>query len=307
MRGIIQYVRRGLLTAINQSPIWKFVSDNLIEDSGIIDPTNNWVATGDFSFVAGRGAFFYADSQEGMIRPEDQFFQNFITKGQYYVLSFKVENLQTNGLAFINPTNINKDVVNEFGNNNYLTFDAPNGRLIEEGYNAVLLKIPLGGSYVQNFAIYSTTSATNGFFIDNIQLHKVDPNMIKPLRIYNRVIPKPVFPFIHIYSDTQEETLNNQQNPINEVVTKIEVVDRVIGSGGGELVLNNIVGQITYALKVNLNTWFRQQNNNFTTDFNNINNTEITNIAVKYFQDADEDHYYFRAIISVTNVVEEIN
>ena len=89
MRGIIQYVRRGLLTAINQSPIYKFVSDNLIEDSGLIDPTNNWVATGDFSFVAGRGAFYYADSNEGMIRPEDQFFQNYITKGQYYVLSFE--------------------------------------------------------------------------------------------------------------------------------------------------------------------------------------------------------------------------
>ena len=78
MRGIIQYVRRGLLTAINQSPIYKFVSDNLIDDSGLIDPTNNWVATGDFSFVAGQGAFYYADSNEGMIRPEDQFFQNWI-------------------------------------------------------------------------------------------------------------------------------------------------------------------------------------------------------------------------------------
>lgn len=307
MRGIIQYVRRGLLKAIKQVPIFKQISDNLIEDSGMIDPTNNWVATGDYSFVAGRGAFYYADSQEGMIRPEDQFFYNYITKGQFYSLSFKIESVQTNAVGILIPTNINRDVVNEFGNNNYLTYDAPFGQAVNSGYNSILLKIPAGGTYQTDFAIYSTTGSTNAFYLDNVQLHKVDPYMIKPLRLYNRVIPKPVFPFIHIYSDTQEKTLLNQQNPINEVVTKIEVVDRVIGSGGGELVLNNIVGQITYALKINLNTWFRQQNNNFTTDWNNINNTDITNIAVKYFQDADEDHYYFRAIISVTNVVEEIN
>ena len=314
MRGIIQYVRRALIMALKgKSKIYKLIGENLIKDSGMTNPTNYWVASGDFSFVAGRGAFKYTDDQDGMIRPEDQFFYNNLTKGKYYILSFVLDPVQVGAVGKIIPTNVNKDVINEFGNDNYFPTDRPFGGLFGAGYNSVLLKIPTGGTWQTDFAIYSDSGSTNGFFIDNVQLHEVDQNMFQPLIVYNRVIPKPVFPFIHIYSDTQEETLSNQQNTINEVVTKIEVVDRVIGSGGGEMVLNNIVGQITYAIEQNLNTEAQKQmlRPHFIgtdgTDYNNLSNTKITNIAVKYFQDADEDHYYFRAIISVTMLIEEIN
>lgn len=116
--------------------------------------------------------------------------------------------------------------------------------------------------------------------------------------IYNRVPTNANYPFIRVYGLSTNQVDDNQSKYNVECITRIEVVTRFDGDSGGELTANDIMNQITNLLVTKNQSAFDLSSYNF-------NCYTSTNSGVTYLEQDTSDHTYFRAILELSNKIEQ--
>ena len=117
--------------------------------------------------------------------------------------------------------------------------------------------------------------------------------------IYNRVPTNATYPFIRVYSVSNDETDQNQSSFTMETITRIECVTRFVSDSGGELDSNLMVSQCLKQLRTRSANYIDLTSNGF-------NVYTSVNEGVRYLQDDLSDFTYFRAIIELSNKIEQI-
>jgi hypothetical protein len=107
------------------------------------------------------------------------------------------------------------------------------------------------------------------------------------ISVYNRVPSNSVYPFIRVYGLSTNAIDDNQSKYNVECITRVEVVTRFDGDSGGDLDANNIMSQITDLLISNCYA--------------------VQNSGIQYLEEDLSDHTYFRAILELSNKVEQTN
>jgi len=117
--------------------------------------------------------------------------------------------------------------------------------------------------------------------------------------IYGRVPSNAAYPFVRVYSVSNNEVDQNQTTFNTEVITRIEVITRFESDSGGELDCNLIVDECLSLLRARSAGYFDLTDQGF-------NVYTSMNEGIKYLEDDFSDHTYFRAIIELSNRVEQI-
>lgn len=117
--------------------------------------------------------------------------------------------------------------------------------------------------------------------------------------IYGRVPTDATYPFVRIYSVSNDEIDQNRSSYNMEVITRIEVVTRFESDSGGELDCNLIVDECLSLLRTRSAGYFDLTEQGF-------NVYTSVNEGIKYLEDDFSDHTYFRAIIELSNRVQQI-
>jgi|TARA_R110002020_G_scaffold390072_4_gene600570 hypothetical protein len=117
---------------------------------------------------------------------------------------------------------------------------------------------------------------------------------------YNRVPSDTTYPFVRVYGLSTSQIDDNQSKYNVECITRIEVVTRFLGDVGGDLDANDIMTQI-------MNLLITKNQSAFDLSADNFNCYAVTNNGVTYLQDDLTDHTYFRAILELSNKVEQIS
>lgn len=117
--------------------------------------------------------------------------------------------------------------------------------------------------------------------------------------IYGRVPSDATYPFVRIYSVSNDEIDQNRTSYNMEVITRIEVVTRFESDSGGELDCNLIVDECLSLLRTRSAGYFDLTEQGF-------NVYTSVNEGIKYLEDDFSDHTYFRAIIELSNRVQQI-
>ncbi len=117
--------------------------------------------------------------------------------------------------------------------------------------------------------------------------------------IYNRVPTNASYPYIRVYSVSNDETDQNQSSFTMETITRVECVTRFVSDSGGELDCNRMVSQCLNLLRTRSANYI-----DLTSDGFNVYTS--VNEGVNYLQDDLTDHTYFRAIIEISNKIEQI-
>lgn len=118
--------------------------------------------------------------------------------------------------------------------------------------------------------------------------------------IYGRVPTNASYPFIRVYSLSNDETDQNQTSFTTETITRIECVTRFASDDGGELDSNIMVSKCLELLRTRSANYIDLSANGF-------NVYTSVNEGVKYLQDDLSDFTYFRAIIEISNKIEQID
>ena len=118
--------------------------------------------------------------------------------------------------------------------------------------------------------------------------------------IYGRVPTNASYPFIRVYSLSNDETDQNQTSFTTETITRVECVTRFTSDDGGELDSNLMVSKCLELLRTRSANYIDLSANGF-------NVYTSVNEGVKYLQDDLSDFTYFRAIIEISNKIEQID
>ena len=118
--------------------------------------------------------------------------------------------------------------------------------------------------------------------------------------IYGRVPTNASYPFIRVYSLSNDETDQNQTSFTTETITRVECVTRFASDDGGELDSNIMVSKCLELLRTRSANYIDLSANGF-------NVYTSVNEGVKYLQDDLSDFTYFRAIIEISNKIEQID
>ena len=116
--------------------------------------------------------------------------------------------------------------------------------------------------------------------------------------VYNRVPSSASYPYIRVYGLSTNAIDDNQSKYNVECITRIEVVTRFKGDVGGDLDANTIMSAITNLLVSKNQSAFDLSSYNF-------NCYAVQNSGITYLQDDLIDHTYFRAILELSNKVEQ--
>jgi hypothetical protein len=116
--------------------------------------------------------------------------------------------------------------------------------------------------------------------------------------IYNRVPSDASFPYIRIYSVSNDEIDQNQTNYITEVITRLEVVTRFTGDSGGELDSNLITDEVLELVRTRTSSYINLDDEGF-----NVFTTQIE--TINYLEEDASDYTYYRVIIEVSNRIEQ--
>ena len=108
-----------------------------------------------------------------------------------------------------------------------------------------------------------------------------------------------VYPYIRVYGLSTNAIDDNQSKYNVECITRIEVVTRFESDSGGDLNANTIMNDI-----INLLITKNQSAFNLASD--NFNCYAVENSGITYLQEDLSDHTYFRAILELSNKVEQI-
>ena len=117
--------------------------------------------------------------------------------------------------------------------------------------------------------------------------------------IYGRVPTNASYPFIRVYSLSNDETDQNQTSFTTETITRIECVTRYSSNDGGELDVNIMVEGCLSILRTRSGGYFNLNSDGF-------NVYTSVNEGVKYLEDDLSDFTYYRAIIELSNKIEQI-
>ena len=140
-------------------------------------------------------------------------------------------------------------------------------------------------------------------YIRKAFIEKLTSNVIingSAVPVYNRVPTHTNYPFIRVYSVSNAETDQNQTSFNLETITRVECVTRFASDDGGELDTNLMVSQCLEQLRTRSANYIDIKANGF-------NIYTSVNEGVKYLQDDLSDFTYFRAIIEISNKIEQIN
>ncbi len=118
--------------------------------------------------------------------------------------------------------------------------------------------------------------------------------------IYNRIPSDASFPYIRIYSVSNDETDQNQTNYITEVITRLEVITRFTGDSGGELDSNLITDEILQLVRTRSADYINLDEEGF-----NVYTSQIE--SINYLEEDASDYTYFRVVIEVSNRIEKRN
>ena len=116
--------------------------------------------------------------------------------------------------------------------------------------------------------------------------------------VYNRVPSTQDEPYIIVYSVETAGVTPNQTDFIYECITRIEVVTSFFADSGGELQCNSIVNTILGLIKTSTTDFFDLTSQNF-----NVY-TSVLN-GVSYSEEEDEEKTYFKALIDISNRVQQ--
>lgn len=116
--------------------------------------------------------------------------------------------------------------------------------------------------------------------------------------IYNRIPSDASFPYIRIYSVSNDETDQNQTNYITEVITRLEVITRFTGDSGGELDSNLITDEILQLVRTRSADYINLDEEGF-----NVYTSQIE--GINYLEEDASDYTYFRVVIEVSNRIEQ--
>jgi hypothetical protein len=117
---------------------------------------------------------------------------------------------------------------------------------------------------------------------------------------YNRVPNNVSFPYVRVYGLSTNAIDDNQTKYNVECITRIEVVTRFQSTTGGDLQANTIMSDI-------MNLIISKNQSAFDLTSNNFNCYAVQNSGVTYLQEDLTDHTYFRAILELSNKVEQTN
>tara|TARA_R110000744_G_scaffold13771_1_gene39831 strand:- start:697 stop:1137 length:441 start_codon:yes stop_codon:yes gene_type:complete len=116
--------------------------------------------------------------------------------------------------------------------------------------------------------------------------------------IYNRVPSGAAYPYIRVYGLSTNAIDDNKSKYNVECITRVEVITRFSGSSGGDLDANTIMSAIT-------NLLVSKNQSGFDLSSDNFNCYAVQNEGVTYLEDDLVDHTYFRAILELSNKVEQ--
>ena len=117
--------------------------------------------------------------------------------------------------------------------------------------------------------------------------------------VYGRVPNDATFPHIRVYSVSNNEIDQNQQSYNMEVLTRVECVTRFASDDGGETDVNFMASKCLQLLRTRSAEYF---------DLSAVGFNVYTSVneGVTYMQDDLSDRTYFRAIIELSNRVEQV-
>jgi len=118
--------------------------------------------------------------------------------------------------------------------------------------------------------------------------------------VYNRVPSNATEPFIKVYSLQNNELDFNRDSFMLECITRIEVVTAFDSDSGGELQCNQIVSDVLKLVRTRSNGYFDLSSNGF-----NVYTSVLENTS--YFEEDADDKTYFRAVIDLSNKVQQID
>lgn len=127
------------------------------------------------------------------------------------------------------------------------------------------------------------TALTNNVSIDSANVS-----------VYGRVPNNASFPYIRVYSVSNNEIDQNQTQYNMETITRIECIARYVSDDGGEYDVNSMVSQCLNLLRTRSSGYI-----NLTSDGFTVYTSE--NAGITYIEDDLSDHTYYRGIIELSN------
>jgi len=112
--------------------------------------------------------------------------------------------------------------------------------------------------------------------------------------VYGRVPNNASFPYIRVYSVSNNEVDQNQTQYNMETITRIECIARYISDDGGEYDVNSMVSQCLNLLRTRSSGYIDLSSDGFT-----VYTSE--NAGVTYLEEDMSDHTYYRGIIELSN------
>jgi hypothetical protein len=112
--------------------------------------------------------------------------------------------------------------------------------------------------------------------------------------VYGRVPNNASFPYIRVYSVSNNEVDQNRTQYNMETITRIECIARYISDDGGEYDVNSMVSQCLNLLRTRSSGYIDLSSDGFT-----VYTSE--NAGVTYIEEDMSDHTYYRGIIELSN------
>ena len=117
--------------------------------------------------------------------------------------------------------------------------------------------------------------------------------------IYNRIPSDATYPFIRIYSVSNDEINQNQTSYLTETITRLEVITRFSGDNGGELDSNLITDEILKIVRTRSADYIDLDEQGF-----NVFSSTVA--GINYLTEDGDDYTYFRTIIELSNKIQQI-
>lgn len=117
--------------------------------------------------------------------------------------------------------------------------------------------------------------------------------------VYNRIPTDATYPLIRVYSVLTDETDQNQQSFNTETITRIECITKFYSDDGGQLDCNLMASQCLEQVRTRSANYIDLLPNGF-------NVYTSVNEGVTYLEDDLSDFTYFRAIIEISNKIEQV-
>ena len=118
--------------------------------------------------------------------------------------------------------------------------------------------------------------------------------------IYNRIPSNATYPFVRVYSVSNDEVDQNRTSYITETITRLEVITRFSSDSGGELDSNLITDAILEIVRTRSDDYIDLEAEGFKVFTSTV-------AGINYLTEDSDDFTYFRTIIELSNRIEQIS